>query len=127
MKILGTDNKTYYPLYEIGNVVRINGRGWTYPAFDDAFKLLGVKYEKIDKNLSNDQVKNMNWLITNVLIFMRCGRQIILYSIKNNKGQFLVISEEGIKSKRNIPFLNIDNYKNNKKDKIQVLTYVWNS
>ncbi len=127
MKILGTDNKTYYPLYEMGDVVRINGRGWTYPAFDDAFKLLGVKYERIDKNLSNDQVKNMNWLITNVLIFMRCGRQIILYSIKNNKGQFLVISEEGIKSKRNIPFLNIDNYKNNKKDKIQVLTHTWKS
>jgi hypothetical protein len=124
MRILGTDNKTYYPLYEIGNVVRINGRGWTFPAFDDAFKLLGVKYERIDKNLSNDQVKNMNWLITNVLIFIRQGRQIILYSIKNNKGQFLVISEEGIESKRNIPFLNIDNYKNNKKDKIQVLTYV---
>ena len=127
MRILGTDNKTYYPLYEIGNVVRINGRGWTYPAFDEAFKILGVKYERIDKNLSNDQVKNMNWLITNVLIFMRCGRQIILYSIKNNKGQFLVISEEGIKSKRNIPFLNIDNYKNNKKDKIQVLTHTWKS
>ena len=127
MKILGTDNKTYYPLYEIGDVVRINGRGWTYPLFEDAFKLLGVKYERIDKNLSNDQVKNMNWLITNVLIFMRCGRQIILYSIKNNKGQFLVISEEGIKSKRNIPFLNIDNYKNNKKDKIQVLTHTWKS
>jgi hypothetical protein len=124
MRILGTDNKTYYPLYEIGNVVRINGRGWTFPDFDDAFKLLGVKYERIDKNLSNDQVKNMNWLITNVLIFIRKGRQIILYSIKNNKGQFLVISEEGIESKRNIPFLNIDNYKNNKKDKIQVLTYV---
>jgi hypothetical protein len=124
MRILGTDNKTYYPLYEIGNVVRINGRGWTYPAFDDAFKLLDVKYERIDKNLSNDQVKKMNWLITNVLIFIRKGRQIILYSIKNNKGQFLVISEEGIESKRNIPFLNIDNYKNNKKDKIQVLTYV---
>lgn len=124
MRILGTDNKTYYPLYEIGNVVRINGRGLTYPAFDEAFKLLGVKYERIDKNLSNDQVKNMNWLITNILIFIRKGRQIILYSIKNNKGQFLVISEEGIESKRNIPFLNIDNYKNNKKDKIQVLTYV---
>lgn len=124
MRILGTDNKTYYPLYEIGNVVRINGRGLTYPTFDDAFKLLGVKYERIDKNLSNDQVKNMNWLITNVLIFIRKGRQIILYSIKNNKGQFLVISEEGIESKRNIPFLNIDNYKNNKKDKIQVLTYI---
>ena len=127
MKILGTDNKTYYPLYEMGDVVRINGRGWTYPAFDDAFKLLGVQYERIDKNLSNDQVKNMNWLITNVLIFMRRGRAIILYSIKNNKGQFLVISEEGIKSKRNIPFLNIDNYKNNKKDKIQVLTHTWKS
>lgn len=124
MRILGTDNKTYYPLYEMGDVVRINGRGWTYPAFDDAFKLLEVKYERIDKNLSNDQVKNMNWLITNVLIYMRKGRPIILYSIKNNKGQFLVIDEEGIESKRNIPFLNIDNYKNNKKDKIQVLTYV---
>ena len=127
MRIQGTDNKTYYPLYEMGDVVRINGRGWTYPAFDDAFKLLGVQYERIDKNLSNDQVKNMNWLITNVLIFMRRGRAIILYSIKNNKGQFLVISEEGIKSKRNIPFLNIDNYKNNKKDKIQVLTHTWKS
>lgn len=124
MRILGTDNKTYYPLYEIGNVVRIHGRGWTYPAFDDAFELLGVNYERIDKNLSNDQVKNMNWLITNVLVFMLRGRQKILYSIKNNKGQFLVINEDGIASKRNIPFLNIDNYKNNKKDKIQVLTYI---
>ena len=127
MRIQGTDDKTYYPLYEIGNVVRIRGRGWTYPAFDDAFKLLGVNYERIDKNLSNNQVKNMNWLITNVLVFIHRGRQKILYSIKNNKGQFLVIDEIGIESKRNIPFLNIDNYKNNKKDKIQVLTYIWKS
>lgn len=127
MRIQGTDNKTYYPLYEIGNVVRINGRGWTYPAFDDAFKLLGINYERVDKNLSNDQVKKMNWLITNVLVYMNRGRQQILYSIKNNKGQFLVINEQGIESKRIIPFLNIDNYKNNKNDKIQVLTYLWNS
>ena len=124
MRILGTDNKTYYPLYEMGDVVRINGSGWTYPAFVDAFKILGVNFERIEKNLSNDQVKNMNWLITNVLIFIHRGRQNILYSIKNNKGRFLVINEDGIESKRNIPFLNIDNYKNNKKDKIQVLTYV---
>ena len=124
MRIQGTDDKTYYPLYEIGNVVRINGRGWTYPAFVDAFKLLGVNFESIDKNLSDDQVQNMNWLITNVLVFMFKGRQKILYSIKNNKGQFLVINEDGIESKRNIPFLNIDNYKNNKNDKIQVLTYI---
>lgn len=124
MRIQGTDDKTYYPLYKIGDVVRIDGRGWTYPYFDDAFELLGVNRERIDKNLSNDQVKNMNWLITNVLVFMLRGRQKILYSIKNNKGQFLVISEDGIESKRNIPFLNIDNYKNNKKDKIQVLTYI---
>lgn len=127
MRIQGTDNKTYYPLYAIGNVVRINGRGWTYPAFVDAFKLLGINYERVDKNLSNDQVKKMNWLITNVLVYMNRGRQQILYSIKNNKGQFLVINEHGIESKRNVPFLNIDNYKNNKSDKIQVLTYLWNS
>lgn len=124
MRIQGTDNKTYYPLYEIGNVVRIHGRGRTYPAFDDAFKILGVNFEKIDKNLSDDQVRNMNWLITNVLVFTFRGRKQILYSIKNNKGQFLVIGEDGIESKRNIPFLNIDNYKNNKNDKIQVLTYI---
>jgi hypothetical protein len=124
MRIQGTDDKTYYPLYEIGNVVRINGLGWTFPAFVDAFALLGINYERIEKNLSNDEVQNMNWLITNVLIFIRNGRQKILYSIKNNKGWFLVIGEDGIVSKRNIPFLNIDNYKNNKKDKIQVLTYV---
>ena len=125
MRILVTDNNTYYPLYKIGNVVRIHGRGWTYPAFDDAFKLLGVNFERIDKNLSNDQVKNMNWLITNVMVFIHRGRKQILYSIKNNKGQFLVINEDGIKSKRNIPFLNINNYKNNQNDKIQVLTYIW--
>lgn len=124
MRIQGTDDKTYYPLYEIGDVVRIHGRGWTYSYFDDAFKLLGVNSEKIDKNLSNDQVKNMNWLITNVLVFLKRGRQNILYSIKNNKGQFLVINEHGIESKRNIPFLNVDNYKNNKNDKLQVLTYI---
>ena len=93
---VGTDNKTYITKYLIGDIVRISGRGHTYPSFDEATQALNVPNNKLDKCFRDNELKMQNWLITNVIISLYRGYTRILYAIKNRHNKYLIIGEEGI-------------------------------
>lgn len=120
MILKGTDNKNYYFKYKKGDVVRISGREKTYPYYIKAKDALQISNDYIDAKSSNEKIKNMNWIITNMIISIHKSNIRCIYSIKNCYGHFLVIDERGILKRIEIPHINAKKYeeKNNIKDVI---------
>jgi hypothetical protein len=120
MILKGTDNKKYNFNYKKGDVVRISGRGMTYPYYTKAMDALQISTDYIDAKSSNEKIKNMNWIITNMIISIHKDNIRFIYSIKNCYGHFLVIDEDGILGSIEIPHINAKKYeeKNNMKDVI---------
>lgn len=120
MILKGTDNKKYNFNYKKGDIVRISGRGMTYPYYTKAMDALQISTDYIDANSSNEKLKNMNWIITNMIISIHKSSIRYIYSIKNCYGHFLVIDEHGILNRIEIPHINAKKYeeKNNMKDVI---------
>jgi hypothetical protein len=115
IKVKGSDGRYYSFKFKKGDIVRIDGRGHTYPYYTRAMQELNVSCDYLDNHLSLEQLKQMNWVITNFVISIHRNYIRHIYSIKNSHGKFLVIDEKGIVEKREIPSINIDGYamKNN--------------
>jgi hypothetical protein len=115
IKVKGSDGRYYSFKFKKGDIVRIDGRGHTYPLYTRAMQELNVSCDYLDNHLSLEQLKQMNWVITNFVISIHRNYIRHIYSIKNSHGKFLVIDEKGIVEKREIPSINIDGYamKNN--------------
>lgn len=100
--MIGTDKYNYKVKYQIGDIVRLVGIGWSYTHYKKAFKLLNIRREQIITRPKADLLK-VNWLVINVIISKLSREDRIIYALKNSKGKFLVIDERGIGEKRHLP------------------------
>lgn len=124
IKVKGSDGHYYSFKFKKGDVVRIDGRGHTYPYYTRAMQELNVSSDYLDNHLSLKQLKEMNWVVTNFVISIHRGHIRRIYSIKNSHGKFLVIDEKGIVEKRELPSINIGMYAMKNNEDINVLKEV---
>lgn len=94
---IGEDKKTYHTKFEIGDIVRIWERGYTYTTFKKAFRMLGIY--NVNELPINGKDCEENWVIVNMVVLRsslyRRNYYDILCHIKNKKGKSIVIGEKG--------------------------------
>ena len=119
---IGEDKKTYHTKFEIGDIVRIWERGYTYTTFKKAFRMLGIY--NVNELPINGKDCEENWVIVNMVVLRsslyRRNYYDILCHIKNKKGKSIVIGEKGLK-KRIIKNCNTNSLKELNNNKIKVL------
>lgn len=110
------DNRFNSP-FKLGDVVRITNHGHIYSTYYKAFEYFKIIDKCIPKNgiFFLDYEKNMsktNWIVVD-LAFHENDKNVVLYHIKNQYGQHLVVNERAI-TRRNIHLKNLKKlYKQN--------------
>ena len=118
--VKGSDGQYYNFKFKKGDIVRINGRNQTYPYYTRAMQELNISCDYLDNHLSIEQLRRMNWVVTNFVISIHRGYIRHIYSIKNSYGKFLVIDEKGIVEKRELPSINVEKYAMKNNEEINV-------
>ena len=103
----GDDDRVYLTKYGIGDIVRPFDLGYCYSRYYEAFQICGVDKTNYYLNDLGPLALNENWVIKDMLIIPYGMREFnVLCCIRNTRGKYLMIDENGLK-KRNIK-VNVD-------------------